>query len=120
SKAGLAEAGDPTIRGVSQDAPDHRAFPASCLARHDAFAVEPPRDLPNTKSLDGIHLIDAPHNASFGFIDKVCSRHLVGLPNATIAIGSAAHHADLARMCTVSLATTRSLQDLCSFVFRDH
>ena len=33
---------------------------------------------------------------------------------------SAAHYADLSGVCTVSLAASGALQDLCSFVFRNH
>src|SRR4029077_15232282 len=86
----------------------------------NAFAVEPSRDLRDAESLDGIHLIDAPHYTGLGFIDNVGGERLFRLADITVAIGSAAHYAHLPGMGTVSLATPRALQDLCSFVFRDH
>src|SRR6516165_10439619 len=119
-EASLAEAGDSTIGGVSQHAPDHGAFPAASLTRRNTFAIEPPRDLRDAKSLDGIHLKDAPHHAGLGFIDQVGSERLFRLAGITVAIRSAAHYAHLPRVCTVSLATTRTLQDLGSFVLRNH
>src|SRR4029077_8394577 len=119
-KAGLAEAGDSAIGGVPQHAPDHRAFPAACPARRNAFAVEPPSDLRDAESLDGIHLIDAPHYTGLGFIDHVGCQRLFRLADIAVAIGSAAHYAHFPGMGTVSLDTPRALQDLGSFVFRDH
>ena len=59
--AGLTEAGDAAIGRVTQDAPHDRAFPATCSASRNAFAVELTRDLPDAESLDGVHLIDAPY-----------------------------------------------------------
>src|SRR6266496_2511499 len=50
----------------------------------------------------------------------VSGGRLVGLAHITIAIGSVAHHADLARVCTGSLAAARSLQDLRALIFCDH
>src|SRR5260370_13685842 len=120
TEAGLAEAGYAAIGGVPQHAPDHRAFPAACPARRNAFAVEPPRDLRDAESFDGIHLIDAPHYTGLGFIDHVGGERPFRLADITVAIGSAAHYAHLPGMGTVSLATPRALQHLCSFVFRDH
>src|SRR5262249_14824094 len=75
-EAGLAEAGDSAIGGMAQYAPDHRAFPAACLAWRYAFAIEPPCNLRDAKSLDGIHLIDAPHYAGLSFIDNVRGERL--------------------------------------------
>src|SRR5580693_28485 len=71
-------------------------------------------------SLDGIHLIDAPHYTGLGFIDNVGGARLFRLADITVAIGSAAHYPLFPCMGTVSLATPRALQDLGSFVFRDH
>src|SRR6516164_1870135 len=119
-EAGLAEASNSAIGGVAQDAPDHRAFPAACLAWRDAFAVELPCDLRDAKSVDCIHLKDASHHAGLGFIDQVGGERLVSLRDISVAIRSAAHYAHLPHLCTVSLATTRTLQDLGSFVFRNH
>src|SRR6516164_4515452 len=119
-EASLAEAGDSAIGGVAQHAPDHGAFPAASLTRRNSFAIEPPRDLRDAKSLDGIHLKDAPYHLGLGFIDNVGSERLFRLAGITVAVRSAAHHAHLPRVCTVSLATTRPLQDLGSFVLRNH
>src|SRR5215831_54439 len=119
-KMGLAEAGDSAIGRVPQHTPDHRAFPPACPTRRNAFLVEPPRDLRDAQSLDGIHLIDAPHNAGLGFIDNVGGERLFSFADITVAIRRAAHYAHLPDMGTVSLATTRALQDLGSFVFRNH
>src|SRR6516165_4472836 len=119
-EASLAEAGDSTIGGVSQHAPDHGAFPAASLTRRNTFAIEPPRDLRDAKPLDGIHLKDAPHYAGLSVIDHVGGERLFRLAGITVAVRSTAHYAHLPRLCTVSLATTRPLQDLCSFVFRNH
>src|SRR5215469_11464891 len=63
---------------------------------------------------------DAPHYAGLSFIDQVGGERLFALADITVAIGSAAHYAHLPRVCPMSLATTRALQDLCSFVFRNH
>src|SRR6516164_191332 len=119
-EASLAEAGDSAIGGVAQHAPDHGAFPVASLTRRNAFAIEPPRDLRDAKPLDGIHLKDAPYHLGLGFIDNVGSERLFRLAGITVAVRSAAHYAHLPRVCTVSLATTRALQNLCSFVFRNH
>jgi hypothetical protein len=69
---------------------------------------------------DGIHLIDAPHYTGLGFVDHVGGERLFRLADISVALGSAAHYAHLPGMGTVSLATPRALQDLGSFVFRDH
>src|SRR5215469_1642039 len=119
-EASLAETGDSAIGGVAQHGPDHGAFPAASLTRRNAFAIEPPRDLRDAKSLDGIHLIDAPHYAGLRFIDNIGGERLFRLAGITVAIRSATHYPHLPRVCTVSLATTRTLQDLCSFVLRNH
>src|SRR6516165_8692688 len=119
-EASLAEAGDSTIGGVSQHAPDYGALPAASLTRRNAFAIEPPRDLRDAKPLDGIHLKDAPYHLGLGFIDNVGSERLFRLAGITVAIRSAAHYAHLPCVGTVSLATTRTLQNLCAFVFRNH
>src|SRR5213592_2820533 len=94
---GLAEAGGTAIGGVAQPRPNGGAFPArACLASRDAFSIDPPRDLTDAESLDGVHLIDAPHYAGLGFIDDVSGGCLVGLADVTVAVRSVAHHADLA------------------------
>src|SRR5215469_7854655 len=63
---------------------------------------------------------DAPHYAGLSFIDQVGGERLFALADITVAIGSAAHYAHLPRVCPMSLATTRALQDLGAFVFRNH
>src|SRR5437773_6688626 len=118
--AGLAEAGDATIGRVAQHAPHHRAFPATCSASRNAFAVEATRDLPDAESLDGVHLIDAPYYTGLGFIDNIRGGHLVSLTDVTVSIGSAAQYAHLTGSRPVSLAATRTFQDLRSFIFGDH
>src|SRR2546422_1666216 len=111
--AGLAEAGGTAIRGVAQHRPNRRAFPArACLASRDAFSIDPPGDLPDATPLDCVHLIDAPHYSGLAFIDDVSGGRLVGLANVTISIRSVAQHAHFARLCPVSLAAARALQDL--------
>jgi hypothetical protein len=89
-EASLTEAGDSAIGGVSQHAPDHGAFPAASLTRRNAFAIELPRDLRDAKSLDCMHLKDAPHYAGLGFMDNGGGECLFRLAAITVAIRSAA------------------------------
>src|SRR5712692_3879702 len=119
--ARLAEAGEAAIRRVAQYGPDGRAFPAgACLARRDAFGVDPAGHLADAESLHRVHLIYALHHPSLGFKHGVRGGRLVGLADIAVAIRSAAHHADLARVGPVSLTATRSLQDLRPLIFGDH
>src|SRR5262249_40972795 len=90
--------GDTAIGRVAQHSPDHRAFPAACLASWNAFAVEPPRDLPDAESFDDIHLIDVPYDTGFDFIDNVGGGRLVRLADISVSIGSAAHYAHFASL----------------------
>ena len=64
--------------------------------------------------------IDALHYTSLGFIHGVSGRRLIGFADITIAIRSAAQHADLARVRPVSLTAARPLQDLCPLIFGNH
>ncbi len=50
----------------------------------------------------------------------VSGGRLIGFTHITVAIGSAAHHADLARVRPVSFTAARSLQDLRPLVFGNH
>src|ERR1035438_8783638 len=119
--ARLAETSNATIGRVAQHGPDSRALPPSAgFARRDAFGVEPSGNLADAEAIHRVHLIDALDHASLGFKHNVCGRRHVGLADIAVAIRSPTHHADFTGLSPVSFAAARPLQDLRSFVLRDH
>src|SRR5439155_21449249 len=103
--SGLAEAGDAAIGGVTQHTPDDRAFPTTAFARRYASRFEQAGCLADAESLHCVHLIRSSYYTGLGFVDDVSGGRFVSLADITISIRSTAHHADLARVRPVSLAT---------------
>jgi hypothetical protein len=117
---GLAEAGHAAISRVTQHRPNDGAFRAARFAGRDTFGVEPPRDLSDTASFDCVHLIDALHDPGVGFIHEERGGSFIVLADGMVSIGSVAQHAHFARLRSMSFTASRALQDLRSFLFRDH
>src|SRR5664280_3249610 len=119
--ARLAKAGNAAICRVAQHRPDGRAFPpGACLASGDAFGGDPAGTLSDAESLNRAHLVYALDYTGLGFKHCVCGWCLIGLADITVAIRSATHHTDLARVGPVAFTAARSLQDLSPFVLSDH
>src|SRR5664280_3208612 len=89
-------------------------------ASRDAFSVDPAGNLTDAQAIHRVHLIDAYDDTGLGLKHNVCSRRHVGLANISVAIGSAAHHANLTGLSPVPLTAARPLQYLRPLVLRYH
>src|ERR1700730_5591084 len=109
------------IGGVTQHGPDRRAFPATgLLARRDPLLIEQAGDRTDAETVNGIALVHPSNDRRLHLVDLVIRRRLLVLANIVIPYRRTAEHADLPLSGAMPLAATRTFEDLCPLVFRDH
>src|SRR5260370_24410588 len=93
---------------------------AGLLARRDPLLIEQTGDRTDAEAVNGIVLIHPSNDRRLHLVDLVIRRRLLALANIAIPERRAPEHAYLPLSGAMSLAATRTFEDLRPIVFRDH